>query len=178
MEKEQVVWPSLYAPHLHASSLELLILSPALQHLSLVLHYRSISAPHCLLLPYLQMRCSACLRQRNRTVLDAAAQWRNRGGRMLQANTDWGKMTAGLGGGRAATLLVGSGERIGTGELWLLVPLPLTGVRISGAPSLSLSPACSVSPMCFFSLSLSAVSNPSHTFSVAQNRGFPIWCPP
>jgi hypothetical protein len=85
------------------------------------------------------MRCSACLRQRNITVLDAAAQWRNRGGRMLQANTDWGKMTAGLGGGRATTLLVGAGERIGTGELWLLVPLPLTGVRITGAPSLSLS---------------------------------------
>lgn len=178
MEKEQVVWPSLYAPHLHASSLELLILSPALQHLSLVLHYRSISAPHCLLLPYLQMRCSACLRQRNRTVLDAAAQWRNRGGRMLQANTDWGKMTAGLGGGRATTLLVGAGERIGTGELWLLVPLPLTGVRISGAPSLSLYLLRVLFLPCASSLSVSPPFPIPLTFSVAQNRGFPIWCPP
>lgn len=40
----------------------------------------------------------------------------------------------------------------------------------SPAHPLSLSPACSVSPMCFFSLSFSAVSNPSHVFCCPEQR--------
>lgn len=89
---------------------------------------------------------------------------------MLQANTDWGKMTAGLGGGRATTLLVGAGERIGTGELWLLVPLPLTGVRITGAPSLSLSCVFCFSHVLLLSQFLRRFQTLSHVFRCPEQR--------
>jgi hypothetical protein len=95
--------------------------------LCLVLHDHSASAPLCLFLPsLLQMtKCAALL---------AGCC------RMLQASADWGRWprpaqaAAQLGGGRAATSPVSAGERVGTGELRLLVPLPLSRSRVWNLP--------------------------------------------
>ena len=79
-----------------------------------------------------------------------------------------------LGGGRAATSPVGAGEHVHTGELRLLVPLPLSsGESPVGSLSLSLrralflprTPSLSVFPA--FPILLTC-------FPAAQNRGLPV----
>jgi len=125
VKEQEVAWPSPpdspYMPltflgHLSnsQSSLQRRRIS-----LSLVLHYHSASAPvSCF---PLSSRCAALL---------AGCC------RMLQASADWGRWpwpaqaAARLGGRRAATSPVGAGERVGTGELRLLVPLSLSCSRV------------------------------------------------
>ena len=110
--------------------------SPAPPHLSLslILHCRSASTPLCLLLPsLLQMCCSSCLIDGGTEglwtlQLDGGTE-EARCCRSAPIGGTWpqsAQAAARLGGGRAATSPVGAGERVRTGELRLLVPLPLS----------------------------------------------------
>ena len=125
---------------LPASSLELPILSLQRRRtsLSLVLHCRSASAPLCLLLPsLLQMCCSSCLIDGGTEglwtlQLDGGTE-EARCCRSAPIGGTWpqpAQAAARLGSGRAATSPVGAGERVGTGELRLLVPLSLSCSRV------------------------------------------------
>ena len=144
-EKEQVVWPSPpgspYTPPspltflLHLSNSQSSLSSAAAPlSLSLVLHYRSASAPLCLLLPsLLQMCCSSCLIDGGTEglwtlQLDGGTE-EARCCRSASIGGTWpqpAQAAARLGGGRAATSPIGAGERVRTGELRLLVPLLLS----------------------------------------------------
>ena len=173
----QPIYPSPLTFLLHLSNSQSSLSSAAapLSHSPLPLHLRpslslaSLSPPDVLLF--------LLDRRRNRRALDAAARWRNRGGKMLQVSADWGNMAAARTGGRTARRRAGSNfsRRCGRTRLHGRAaasgsPPALLLVNLLRARSLSLPPACSVSPVHPFSLkfprrfqSFSRVSPPLRT---------------
>ena len=105
----QPIYPSPLTFLQPASSLELPILSPAPSHLSLSLSFSTTAPP--------PPRSVSCFPLSSRCCRPAPI-----GGTWPQP----AQAAARLGVGRAATSPVGAGEHVCTGELRLLVPLPLS----------------------------------------------------
>ena len=97
-------------------------------------------------------------RRRNRRALDAAARWRNRGGKMLQVSTDWGNMAAARTGGRTARRRAGSnfsrrrgrtrlhGRAAASGSPPALLPVSTRSLSLRRALFLLRTPSLSVFP--------------------------------